>query len=298
MMRGGHDSWARVQRLDVDRVLALLAEQDGPRLTPDGPCPGGEVGAAYVLWPDGHRSILKWRPGTTRAGMTAGPLLVAETLRRAGYPAPRTEFVTDLAGATVFVQEVLPGRTLDRVDHPTLDQLLALNAEQRGALTGHGSVPPTELYLGTDGSGYCLHDPLRQHSRRTAELERRIVAVGQRYGEALPGDDAVHHDFHPANVLADRGVITGVIDWDGAGRGDCRFDLVTLRFGMHVVPCAADVIARLDEHLDRIPAGILYPAWAHMSLRMVDWAIRHFTDDDVEHWLNLAELRLPRTIGR
>ncbi len=29
-----------------------------------------------------------------------------------------------------------------------------------------------------------------------------------------------------------------------------------------------------------------------MSLRMVDWAIRHFTPSDVEHWLDLAEQRV------
>jgi hypothetical protein len=28
-----------------------------------------------------------------------------------------------------------------------------------------------------------------------------------------------------------------------------------------------------------------------MSLRMVDWAIRHFSPIDVEHWLDLAEQR-------
>ncbi len=31
--------------------------------------------------------------------------------------------------------------------------------------------------------------------------------------------------------------------------------------------------------------------WAHMSLRMTDWAIRHFTPSDVNHWLDLAEQR-------
>ncbi len=29
-----------------------------------------------------------------------------------------------------------------------------------------------------------------------------------------------------------------------------------------------------------------------MSLRMVDWAIRHFTADDVTHWLDVAAARI------
>ncbi|WP_428950258.1 hypothetical protein [Streptomyces sp. cg35] len=43
-----------------------------------------------------------------------------------------------------------------------------------------------------------------------------------------------------------------------------------------------------------VPAGrwALRPAWAHMRLRMTDRTIRHFTPDEVEHWLDLAERRL------
>lgn len=48
--------------------------------------------------------------------------------------------------------------------------------------------------------------------------------------------------------------ITGFVNWDGAARGDRRLDLVTLR--------------------------------------MADWAIRHFTPAGVEHWLDLAEQRM------
>ena len=44
--------------------------------------------------------------------------------------------------------------------------------------------------------------------------------------------------------------------------------------------------------LDAIAPGALAPLWAHMSLRMTDWAIRHFTPADVEHWLDLAEQRV------
>ena len=45
------------------------------------------------------------------------------------------------------------------------------------------------------------------------------------------------------------------------------------------------------EILDSFPAKLLLPAWAHMSLRMVDWAIRHFTPADVDLWLDLAKQR-------
>ena len=102
----------------------------------------------------------------------------------------------------------------------------------------------------------------------------------------------MHGDFHHENLLIRDGRITGVIDWDGAGRGDRRFDLVTLRFGLRPDNSTAGARARLDAILDAMPDEVLRPAWAHMSLRMADWAIRHFSPADVPYWLDLAETRL------
>jgi hypothetical protein len=135
-------------------MAATVRENTGVALRVDGPCPGGQVGAAYVTWPDGHRSVLKGRPGVRLAD-----------------------------------------------------------------LRGHPDIPPLDLYLTGDRPGFCLH------------------------------------------------------------------------FGLRGVPADARVIARLDRVLDSVPDGGLAPLWAHMSLRMTDWAIRHFTSADGDHWLDLAEQR-------
>ncbi len=224
--------------------------------------------------------------------MRAGPLAVTEALRSAGYPAPATELIAQVGHAVVMVQELLPGTKIDHLDHRGLDQALELNQLQADRLADRPDVPTAEFHLREDGPGYCLHDPLRQHNRRSAELERRITAVGADHPDRMAGHDAVHLDFHPGNLLAADGSITGVVDWDGAARGDRRFDLVTLRFGVHSKEADPGVTRRLDAVLDALPEDVLRPAWAHMSLRMVDWAIRHFTPADVEHWLDLAEQRV------
>ncbi|MFI6352631.1 phosphotransferase [Streptomyces sp. NPDC050743] len=78
----------------------------------------------------------------------------------------------------------------------------------------------------------------------------------------MTGADAVHFDFHPGNMLATDGVITAVVDWDGAARGDRRFDLVTLRFGIHAREIDPGLTERLDDVLDSLPEEILRPAWA------------------------------------
>ncbi|HEY3505826.1 MAG TPA: phosphotransferase [Actinocatenispora sp.] len=105
----------------------------------------------------------------------------------------------------------------------------------------------------------------------------------------MPGDDLVHVDYHQQNVLVDAtGAITGVVDWDDAGRGDRRFALVALRF--MVSPTDTALGAHLDGLLaDRLSPDEIRPYWAHWSLRMTDWSIRHFTADHVTHYLTLAD---------
>ncbi len=68
----------------------------------------------------------------------------------------------------------------------------------------------------------------------------------------MAGDDVVHLDFHPGNLLASNGIITGVVDWDGAARGHRAFDLVTLRFGLNN-RADPEVTSRLDDVLDQVP---------------------------------------------
>ena len=78
------------------------------------------------------------------------------------------------------------------------------------------------------------------------------------------------------------------MDWDGAGRGDRRFDLVTLRYDLELR--APDLAGELDAYLRRtVPAGVLRLCWAHVGIRLVDWAIRHHGPADVERWLGVAE---------
>ncbi|MFF4507494.1 phosphotransferase [Streptomyces sp. NPDC001401] len=291
-MSSSPQKWARAEQLDAARMVDALYAQAGVRLSLEGACSGGQVGAAYVRWTDGHRSVLKWRPHSRAEEMEAGPLAVTEALRLAGYPAPATELVAQVGHAVVMVQELLPGRKLDQLDQRSLDQVLQLNQLQADQLSNRPEIPAVDLHLRDDGPGYCLHGPLRQHNRRSAALERWIAAVGADSRPRLSGADAVHLDFHPGNLLASGGAITGVVDWDGAARGDRRFDLVTLRFGIHGQETDRGVTERLDAVLDALPEDILRPTWAHMSLRMVDWAIRHFTPIDVEHWLDLAEQRV------
>jgi Phosphotransferase enzyme family len=283
--------WPRVRPLNAPAVAGAIRAATGVRLRVDGPCPGGQVGAAYVTWPDGHRSVLTWRPGVDLAGVRAGPLAVIGALRPAGYPAPAAELAVQAGPDVAVVWELLPGAPVGHVTRGLLDQALRLNDQQAGRLGGRGAIPPFRLYLAGDGPGFCLHGPLRAHGARARALERWITAVGRGHPGWLAGDDAVHGDYQPSNLLAEGDRLTGVVDWDGAARGDRRLDLVTLRFGLHAYPADPGVTAALDRRLDEVGTGVLAPMWAHMSLRMADWAIRHFPPGETGYWLDLAEQR-------
>lgn len=253
-------------KFDAHAALAAVHAHTGVLLTYDGPCPGGEVGAAYVRWPDGRRSVLG-------GGNPASAPLTA-IARAAGIPAPQYL----LTGAGWVVQELLPGRPPDTVDDPLLAQLVQLNSRFAG-LGADLEPAPLPLYLTESGPGFCVHESLDRRDGRTRRLLSWVREVGAET-DSMTGADLAHLDFHPGNVLVDGGRVTGVVDWDGAGRGDRLFDLVTLRFS----------VPRLDGYLrEVVPAGRLRAYWAHMSLRLVDWAIRHHGPSEVDYWLDVAE---------
>jgi hypothetical protein len=283
----GQADLPRAARWDASAVLTELAAAAGVRLTEDGRPPGGQIGACYVRWPDGHRSVLTCLPPELLAWAHRSAEL-AGIARSAGVAAPRYELVAQLSDFVAIVQELLPGAAPVTIGRRTVESMVELNGRLRGLLADRADLPMASLYLRTDGPGFCLHGPMADYDRRTARLLAAIEAVGAELPELLAGDDVVHFDFHPENVLVDSsGTVTGVVDWDGAARANGALDLMTLRFDL----------ARRAPDLGRWVAGLLSESaaptvmlacWAHMSLRLVDWVIREQTADDVSAWLRVA----------
>ncbi|GIF22241.1 hypothetical protein BJ973_002565 [Actinoplanes tereljensis] len=272
-------AWPTSARLDAPRVLDRIFDITGVRLVLEGPCPGGEIGAAYVRWPDGRRSVL------TAARTQSG--LLADRARAAGVPTARHELTARVDGMRVVVQQRLPGTPPEAFDAALVQQLLQVNDRLAGVLAGEPAPSPAELYLTGDGPGFCLHGPLEAHSPRTARLLSWVRSVGSSFGTHMIGDDLVHMDFHHGNVLVSGGRLSGVVDWDGAVRGDRHFDLVTLRF--YLAATAPQLAGPVDERLALLPSRRRQAYWAHMSLRQVDWSIRHHDAATVDRWLTVAE---------
>lgn len=232
------EPFPRVERLDARVVRDEIARRGGPRLELARQLSGGAVGAWLVHWPDGHPGVLTWAPplapGSSSEGLSAVAEMV-ELARAAGIPAPRLEAIVDLGelGAAVL-QERAPGQPVKVVTARLVERLCELAARRRGLLAGSRfSSRPWSLHLRRSGSGYCLHEPLRAYSRRSAAaLLERIETLGED-GDEVVGEDLVHFDYHLGNVLVDEHdpqVVTALVDWGGARAGPVSLDLAILAF--------------------------------------------------------------------
>jgi hypothetical protein len=93
-----------------------------------------------------------------------------------------------------------------RLDY-TLEELTAGPLAALEALRERGyPAPATQLavQVGT------LANRMRRFSARTAELEAKIAGIGDECATRVPGSDVMHQDFHPGNMLALDGRISGI----------------------------------------------------------------------------------------
>lgn len=285
-----------VQRIDARALQAAIREAGGPDLELVELLAGGEVGAWLVRCPDGHQAALTWSP-PLRPGQPPNELARVQALmeiaRDAGIPAPRYEAVLDLGERGVAIlQERASGRLPHMASPGLMDRLLELAEIRRGLLRGSEyAQQASPLYLSHSGPGYCLHEPLRSYSTRSATLLEAIEARAAD-GDALVGDDLVHYDYHLGNVLIDEErpeVVTAILDWDGARSGWIAIDLALLAFDL-TLRGPQSLQRRVEDYLVTTTASELLPrVWAHVGLRLVDWSIRHHDHDVTNHWLQVAE---------
>ena len=285
-----------VPRLDATRIVEGLARDHEVFLELLGLAAAGSVGAAFVRWPDGREGVLT-RAGDGSAEAGSHLRATAEVLafaRSRGVPTPRYDLVARVGDSHAVVQERLPGEPPSRVDGPLVDQMVAAAEEWTKLLADRVDIEPASLYLTESGPGFCLHETLASYDNRTRRLLGRIREIGRLGPNALAGEDLVHLDYHCGNVLVDgSGRLTGIIDWDGWTRGDRWFSLEVLAFDLAVKCDDLQLRRRLDALITgAVPDDQLRAYRASLSLRLVDWSIRHHGPEAVDFWLGVAAERL------
>lgn len=193
---------------------------------------GGVSSAAFVAWPDGRQSALT-RPKTTLSLMRMTATVLNE-VKAQGLPVPAYQLVLELSdGYLAVVQERLPGHHVDTLDQTTVAAFVAANERFSGLLRRHPQVPPP-LAFPADGPGYgAFEDTIGGYGRRGRRLLNRLLEIDGGQPLRMRGDDLVHTDYSPGNVLFDdAGRVSGIVDWNfGAARGDRRYALIGLQWG-------------------------------------------------------------------
>jgi aminoglycoside phosphotransferase (APT) family kinase protein len=246
-----------------------------------------EAGVSDETWfataPDGTPVVLKWFPDEAVAERYARLLPGLDELRSRGVPVPEYPHVLVVDGWTLSAQRVLPGASVRNPSAAMVQQVV----ECVGAMAGIECplLPPDGLAWGesvvntlTVGvDGWAMHEPMRAGGRRSAALLDRVQAVGAEADPSwFPTSGIVHLDLHTDNLLAgEDGLLTGIIDWEGACGGDPRFDLVRFAFDLdgHDQPIWDAVEAT------GIEPRVLRAYVAHNALRCTSWQIHHRTDD-------------------
>src|SRR5262249_39925052 len=103
---------------------------------------------------------------------------------------------------------------------------------------------------------------------------------------AIPDADVVHGDFHPHNILAQGGRVTGVIDMTYAGYGTRAIDLATLLHYAYADDYGPIVRERLRARIIQIAGPeICAICLAYRTIAMVEWGIRHEESETVDHYV-------------
>lgn len=249
----------------------------------------GEQGAYLLVDDTGDQFVLKWSPDPRAHAHYIAAKSTTVLLRDLGYMAP--EYV--LVGRTdrsYSIQRVLPGIAQGALTNETINALIKLNRLQIGqAFLEPHNWPSRIVNVGLHGGdGYCLLEPLRNHSPTTAELLHTLQSlIAAHVHEDFSTNDIVHFDFQPANILTHENFVTGIVDWDGTCSGDCVFDLTTLLFYCYDIPTIRTSL--WNESLNRVSPEILTVYFAHLIHRQVDWSIRNHDIETVDHYISRAQ---------
>lgn len=221
--------------------------------------PGGEHQAWAVRDAAGADLVLKVF-AVADLERLATAVAIAGRVRARGVPVPERYEVGTAAGRAYTLQTRCTGAVPPRLEDVHARQLLGFWSAHRDAVPEGSDWPEravAALRLG-DPALFADHAPVRAAGGEAADLLEAVIAVGhETTPSTLRGNDAMHGDWHHRNLLADGDQVTAIIDWEHAGAGDARLDLVLLGYwartydGIGVAPeAAARIGTAVDEHVE------------------------------------------------
>lgn len=287
---------------DDEALIRSINRLAGAGLTRVGRAEHGTLGGAiFVELRNGQPGVVTRFLGPIEDAQRTANVL--DHARSHGLPLPRHYLVLKVDHAVIVVQERLPGAPGTKATPAMVDSIVALNERFANALADRHDVPTLPMCLDRSGDPYPRHEVLAAHSDRSRRILAAIKHTATQGPSAAVGHDLVHIDLTPDNVLFDdRGVVTGVVDWNlGAYRGDRWLALVKTRFeqewSLHATtprPSDAAAATHLDAILDEhVPPALLRMYWAHRLLYQLHWILQSSAPSEIVNWhLDVAEQRL------
>lgn len=168
----------------------------------------------------------------------------------------------------VLALKALRGRTLGRLGEPSTASPTAWAAVGAAVRSLHDAPLPPWPETSVDALAERLGSECEWLIAQQA-LPTDVVNHNRRLAERVlrPCDPAfIHGDLHLEHVFVDGAMVTGIIDWSDARRGDPLFDIASLTLAN-------------DEHLDDFLAGygddvdrsIIAAWWSWRCLIVIRW---------------------------
>lgn len=275
-----------IQTLSDKLISYLRAELGNPALdfaTPLMRLQGGYETSTYRFELDGAPDeldtplVLRLYPEFYGTGSAIWESTVQNGLARERYPVAQVYVVcTDMSvlGGAFFVMDHLPGRSLADAPQESVPGLLGkTHAELH-------NIDPNPIIKALADKGIAEHDyslPRRFDwlCDRADKLPwiRRGMDWLRGYRPSEPeGPSLCHGDFHPLNVLYDRGQVTGILDWGGLALGHPAYDvgntLVLITIAFKHVAATMDGFSSVD--FDRMSELYLASYRTHRPLDSTD----------------------------
>ena len=236
-------------------------------------------GGTSLIALDGQEVVLKAWPARSPIAMNL-PMAFQwmQAMRAKGVTVPSVVEQDELDGQCYVTYERLPGRWPARVTKGLLGEMIGVVDLQRGAAPGGGhDWPQTLRAMLFEGDPLFSMPPavLEAHPTGRVLLGLARARLQDCDPALMTGGDIVHGDFAPENVLASRGHLSGVIDWEQCRAGDARLDLVGLLLDMELGAKARPAVSAQFRHTlhQRIPASLLALYIAIYAVRYAGWAL-------------------------
>lgn len=246
-----------------------------PQYSLVGRAEGGSSSGALILQDSRGEWILKKLHNSVV--FSQAQLRLAHKVRTRGYLLADFEKPIELPSGIALLQRRVEGTIRTTLTMPMAEEMVRLNdlLENVGAvedLDGFGNLLVETTVEGN--ADYCAHAPLETHSDESRRILEWIRSVGvESQSLHVPGDDAVHYDFHHLNVLWRGDAAAVVIDWDGSRMGDRVFDLVTLAVDANELTHDEVMDYLKEQILSRSSRELIRLYVAHMALRVCVWNI-------------------------